>query len=231
MVNNKREKIYMQDWILLHTYRESSSDDQWYLEFAESLIPALKKSDMLQSFVFNDYKDLALVLTVYLEDAVAEGGCWHRFKNKYQHLYERSLPFYLPDPSLYYADEINREDVQFVIWSFLSSPQDKLGDDYIFIDPFAKELLDLAAEVYALMNQGFEEAPVTDAQSVDWLMDMGQLHIRRKEMPSFKVEDCTSPNSRKFLTHTGGYPLAYFKTYEELENFFINILGRRIIDA
>ncbi|MGL5262769.1 MAG: DUF3843 family protein [Bacteroides sp.] len=225
MARQNQDKIYMQDWLLLHTYRLASSDDQWYLSFAEQLIPLLKKSPLLTSFTCADYKDLALTLTLYLEDALAVKGGWHRFKSGIKELYGRILPFYKLDATTYYDDEINPEDVQFILWAFLSSPQDHLGDDYIFMDPYAKDLVNLAQLVYTKMDLLFEEAPVTEAQTIDWVMDMEQLLIKRKEMPSLRLEDCTSPNSKKVLQSTGGYPLVYFESYQELASYFVEVLG------
>ena len=176
-MKEKSSKIYMQDWLSLHTYPQSGPDDQWYLNFAQNLLPVLNKSELLKEFSSEEYKDLAVVLTVYLEDAVSEGGGWSRFREEIKRLYNCVLPFYTIDKDSYFEDEINVADIQFIIWSFLACPQDGIGDDYILIDPFDTELLQLAKDVYAVLDEAFEDAPVTEAESADWIMDMDQLRL------------------------------------------------------
>ena len=225
MAKSTTNKIYRQDWETLHTSRTSTADSKWYLQFAEDILPVLKASKLIESFTFDDYKDLALVLALYLEDAVSVSGGWHRFKVKYRSLYERELPFYTVTDANYYEDEINEVDVCVVIWTFLSVPQDKPGTDYLLIDPYSDELINLAKQVYTLMDRVFEEAPVSDGLSVDWVMDPVQLNAKRKTMPSVRLEECTSSNSKRVLKHTGGYPLVFIHTYQELTHFFISVLG------
>ena len=223
-MNNKSEKIYMQDWLSLHTYQQSSADDQWYLEFAQNLIPLLKKSSILQEFTFEEYKDLALLLTVYCEDAVSEGGGWMRFRNRIEELYQKKLPFYNIKKDEYFDSEINREDIQFVIWSFLSCPQDEIGDDYILMNPLDKELEQLSSSIFNLLDEAFEDAPVTEAESADWIMDMELLQRNAKAMPLITAEHCTSASAKKLLEFTKGYPLQFFASYDDLARFFVDIL-------
>lgn len=214
----------MQDWLSLHTYPQSGPDDQWYLNFAQNLLPVLNKSELLKEFSSEEYKDLAVVLTVYLEDAVSEGGGWSRFREEIKRLYNCVLPFYTIDKDSYFEDEINVADIQFIIWSFLACPQDGIGDDYILIDPFDTELLQLAKDVYAVLDEAFEDAPVTEAESADWIMDMDQLREKLKPVPSIDMEKISSASAKNMLTANDGYPLSFIASYKELVDFFINVL-------
>lgn len=218
------EKIYMQDWLSLHGYQQSSADDQWYLNFAQNLIPTLRESSILRDFSFDEYRDLALLLTVYFEDAVSVKGGWIRFRDQIKCLYNRMLPFYKVDLSSYYEDEINEDDIKFVIWSFLSCPQDGVGDDYIIIDPFDRGIILLAQNIYSQMDQSFEDAPVTKGESIDWIMDMDQLSRKIKEMPSIDIEHCKSVSAKRLLENSKGYPLQFFATYKDLARFFVDVL-------
>lgn len=223
-MKGKSSKIYMQDWLSLHTYAQSGSDDQWYLNFAQSLIPMLQKNELLKEFSNEEYKDLAVVIAVYLEDAVSEGGGWTRFRNEIKRLYQRVLPFYTVDNSSYFEDEINAVDLQFIIWSFLSCPQDGIGDDYILVDPFDADILRLADDVYAALDDVFEEAPITDGLSADWVMDMQQLKEKLKPVPSVDINKVSSASAKNMLIANDGYPLSFIKSYSELVEFFINVL-------
>lgn len=223
-MKDKSPKIYMQDWLYLHTYPQSGSDDQWYLNFAQSLIPIFKKSELLREFSDEEYKDLAVVCSVYFEDAVSEGGGWSRFRNEIKRLYDCMLPFYKVDSATYFEDEINVQDLQFIIWSFLSCPQDEMGDDYILVDPFDEELIALAATIFDALDEAFEDAPVTKGESADWIMDMDQLKETLKPVPSVDIDSCTSASAKHMLKAQEGYPLAFIETYQELTSFFIDVL-------
>ena len=214
----------MQDWLSLHTSPQSNADDAWYLSFAQHLVDKLQGSPLLADLTAEDYKDLALLLTVYLEDSVSENGGWCRFRSRMKELYQRPLPFYKVDADRYLEDEINCEDIQFLIWTFMAIPQDRIGDDYILFDPFDKQLIELAKQAYNWLDEAFEEAPVTDAKSTDWVMDASVMAQKLTALPSVNVADCSSDSAKRLLEHTGGYPLVFIDTYENLLTFLVDVL-------
>ena len=218
----KDSKIFMQEWLDLHTYQRNNSDDQWYLNLATKLLTVINEIESLNHLSAFLKKTLALSLAVYLEDGVSEGGGWNRFKAEFIRLYDKQLPFYMLDAT-YIVDEINVDDVQFILWSVLSLNEDAEGN-IEFVNPLELDLLMASDTLYGVLDGVFEEAPVTEAKSVDWIMDLDQLKRKPKALPTFDLKDCKSDSSRKFLTYTNGDPLQFFATYEEMKKFFIDVL-------
>ena len=214
----------MQDWLSLHTNPQSNADDAWYLNFAQNLVDKLQDSPLLADFTAEDYKDLALLFAVYLEDSISENGGWCRFRNRMKELYGKPLPFYTVQGDDYLEDEINLADIQFVIWSFMAIPQERIGDDYILFDPFDKQLLELAKQVYNWLDEVFEDAPVTEGMSNDWIMDASVLAQKMTSLPSVNIADCKSDSAKRLLEFTGGYPLMFIDTYDKLLAFLVDVL-------
>lgn len=63
-------------------------------------------------------KEICLYTAAYLEDVISELGLWRSFVNKHSELYGTALPFYTLTPD-YTKDEINEEDIRFIIWNTL----------------------------------------------------------------------------------------------------------------
>ncbi len=221
MANNT--KIYMQEWLNLHSYQRSTTDDQWYLDLSHQLLTTIHVDDLLADLHKNLKKQLALSLAVYLEDAIAQKGGWIRFKKELLRLYNRELPFYELDDSNYISDEINIEDIQFILWTIFSLNVDEDGNN-LFIDPFSKSLKRVATEIYETLDEKFEEAPVTAGLSLDWIMDLEQLNKKTRELPTSELGQCKSDSAKKFLTYTQGEPLQFFDSYTALKDFFVNVL-------
>ena len=115
----------MQAWLDAHGRAKVVNTDEWYLDFANQLLPLVAESYIYGGKEMEeDQKQVALTCALYLEDCVADGGNWRQFIHWHQANYGRCLPFYtLTDE--YLPDEINREDVVFLLWA-INSP---VGDD------------------------------------------------------------------------------------------------------
>lgn len=127
----KQQKIYMKAWLDAHGRAKAVDTDEWYLDFANQLLPLVA-----DSFIYGgreweeDQKRVALTCALYLEDCVADGGNWRQFIHWHRKSYGRYLPFYALTEE-YLPDEINREDVVFLLWA-INSP---VGDDFWSREP------------------------------------------------------------------------------------------------
>ena len=91
-----------------------------------------------------DQKRVALTCALYLEDCVADGGNWRQFIHWHRKSYGRYLPFYALTEE-YLPDEINREDIVFLLWA-INSP---VGDDFDGVEnPMDADLLEFADTLY-----------------------------------------------------------------------------------
>lgn len=212
----------MQEWLNLHSYQRSTEDDTWYLNLTLQLFEQIENNIHLAILSLDLKKRLALSLSLYLEDAVSEGGGWNRFKSELNRLYGKELPFYTLDDA-YVSDEINNEDIAFLVWSVLSLQTDENGE-HIFIDPLSSDINKIANELYQQLDLVFEEAPITDALTRDWVMPITQLKVKNRPLPSTDIEGCKSESAKKFLANTHGEPLQFFESYAALKKFFVEVL-------
>ena len=90
----KQGKIYMKAWLDLHGRAKVLATDHWYLEFANLLLPVISESYLYKSETQESQNQVTLMLTLYLEDCVTDGGNWRQFIRWHKRNYGRYLPFY-----------------------------------------------------------------------------------------------------------------------------------------
>lgn len=132
--------------------------DSDYTNFANVLLDVLRHAGVID-LSSNEYKEIAINLTLYYEDVMADIGIWRGFTDKVKELYGRYLPFYELKEDEYVRDEPNVEDVKFVIWNtFLTVrlPKGKLSN------PETPVIARLAEVAYGLMDEWFEEIPINE---------------------------------------------------------------------
>lgn len=214
-------KIFMKPWLTFHGRTKILSTDGWYLDFANKLFPILDASKFLPREV-EGKKHLAIVLTTYFEDCVGnDGRGWPHFTEMYHKRYGKYLPFYETSEG-YMPDEINREDICFLLWSSTSGI-DMFGLTRVE-DPFNKELLKLATDIFNFMNEYFEQAPITDLVSGDWVIEPEYMEIDQAPVPEIKPGDVLKPDVERFLEASRGNPLMFFLNYSELKPFLVEVL-------
>ena len=226
-------KIYRQAWMAARPRAPKSNADEWYVDFANRLLPLVRKSEYMKLLPEGEEEKVALYLTWYLEDCVNNIGGWNRFIWFHKQIYGRYLPFYtLTDE--YMADEVNLEDIQFILWSIADVVDEKRPKEPL--DPFLSSIVRFATEIYAVMEVEFEQAPITDFDTADWFPDMEfmvmdefdeDLFLDGDDFPKREKEDelalvpgeTYQPDLEKFLAASGGEQLMYFGDYDELHRF------------
>lgn len=154
-----RKRIYIKSWLELKPYNNQTMTDVYYLNLSNDIKKAITCNE--QSFILQKYLDkeemnlLACFLTSYFEDIISETNIWNSFIKIHSRLYGKQLPFYTLDD--YYEEEINFQDVTFLIWYFLNTIQaDK------FITPINDFIFSTAEKVMDLLDQAWEYAPVNE---------------------------------------------------------------------
>lgn len=217
----KLPKIYMKSWLDLHGRAKAVDTDPWYLDFANRLLSLIADSYLHKEGQAEIQCWVALFVTLYLEDGVADGGNWRQFIRWHKKSYGRYLPFYSLSEE-YLADEINVEDIALLLWS-LASPA---GEDYTWNeDPFDKDLLKFADLLYSHLDGVFEEAPISSHLAVDWFMETELMERKRTPLPVASPADQLSTNVERFLKASGGESLLFFDSYAALAVFFVQALG------
>lgn len=112
-----------------------------------------------------------------------------------------------------------------MLWTLKSHAALYEPDEYTLQDPYDKDLLALAQEVYTLMDEDFEKAPINEEpSSMLWVMGPDLLEMPLTPLPEITPETKLSKNAEYCLEYSGGKPLLYFATYKELCKFFVDVL-------
>ncbi|WP_300728099.1 DUF3843 family protein [uncultured Bacteroides sp.] len=204
-----KTKIYPNEWIQIHPYKSQQPSDSYFVALANRLYSTDKLTGMPEHF----RKKLCLYLAAYLEDVISGLGLWQSFIGEHKHLYGRPLPFY-PLSSDYMEDEINLEDVRFLIWNTWQ----KAHYEHPYINPMNEQIMKQAEDFYQILEEAYEEAPenemlnryfdsfkdITDAEhKLTWLF--GHTYLTEPAMQPY-IEQ-VKPTDR-YIIPTG--PLALF---------------------
>lgn len=210
----------MKAWLDAHGRMKAADTDAWYLDLANRLLSVVRESYLYGDTTAESQQQVALMLAMYLEDCVADGGNWRAFIRWHHQSYGRYLPFYtLTDD--YLPDEINREDIAFLFWG-INSP---VGDAYDSVEnPLDEDLLEFAAVVYELLDAVFESAPISDALAGDWMMETELMRKKRQPLPEAAPGDKLPVNVERFREASSGEPLMFFDSYAALKRFFVQSL-------
>ena len=152
----KKKRIYIQQWLDFKPYQNQTTTDGYFLQLSNEVKHAITTnihSLVLQSYLQPKEIDmLACFLTSYFEDLISETNLWNSFVNKHKELYNKQLPFYFLEE--YYEDEINLQDVSFLIWYFMNTIQEEK-----FIAPFNDFIIETAEKVMAIFDTAWDYAP------------------------------------------------------------------------
>jgi hypothetical protein len=141
------------DWLKYHPYTQPSSDDHYYLKLCNKLLKANIDEPLCRDLNWSEYKQLTCMLVCWFEDVISETNIWHSFTCEHKKLYGKYLPFYDTSDD-YFDDEINKQDIQFLIWHFFSM----LNENRLF-NPFNLQFRLLAEATFELFETEYETAP------------------------------------------------------------------------
>ena len=213
----------MQNWLDVNQRKKKTITDEWYLGFANRLQTLISNSvDGRSGRTDLLINNLPIKCAMYLQDVISQSGGWKAFSELYYSNYSAYLPFY-PIKAEYIQDEINKEDIAFIIWLLFTGNKEK-EEIAPIVDPFSPDLIELSGKVYTLMDEVFEEAPISDIPSPkNWVLpDIFDVHSTL--LPEIKAEQATNKDVKQSLLYNNDYPLLYFATYKELEKFLTETL-------
>ena len=157
-MTRKKERIYMYRWLLFHPYSTPAPSDFYYLRLCNETYNLLEENAFLESaglLTREEIKNLVCFLICYFEDVISGPGLWQAFTVQVKELYGTYLPLYNPDPDEYFPDEINIEDIYFLVWYFISMTQ----YNETIISPEALEWSDLSDRIFEILEREYELAP------------------------------------------------------------------------
>lgn len=159
-MTNKKQKIYSKDWMALHPYQGSARTDLYYTTVANKIYAIL--DDLLENEVpeedffyltEDEKKQLSCTLASYFEDIISQAGIFRAFTKEHKRMYNSPLPFFTCKE--YADDEINLEDVQFLIWHYFM----QLNYGQIPYSPETPLFALMAEKVMEILDEEYESAP------------------------------------------------------------------------
>lgn len=154
-----RHKIYMQQWLYFHPYEKPDETDYYYFNLCKKIHQIIESPKHYRLTGFLPDKSLTALscfLVCYFEDVISKTSIWQAFTNEHKKLYGKYLPFY--EYENYYPDEINPEDIYFLLWYFFSCT---LYDKSIFL-PVHENIISLGDDIYEILEEEYEYAPEND---------------------------------------------------------------------
>ena len=149
------KKIYIQDWLLLKPYQKQTATDNYYLRLSNDVKDTLMWDEQFftqRNMDENDINKLACFLTSYFEDIISGTNIWNAFVRKHKQLYKKHLPFFAPKD--YFEEEINVEDIHFLMWYFINSLQENT-----IIFPYHPQFRIISDRVMDIFEDAWEYAP------------------------------------------------------------------------
>ena len=129
--------------------------DNFYADLANKVFECIKNSGIADAFDEDKevMKDVAIHLTMYLEDLASEIGVWRAATTEFRKRYGSLLPFYeLGDD--YEEGFVNREDVRFLLWNEAQCYrgfESFINPENIGIEQVASEIFDLRLPISGFM--------------------------------------------------------------------------------
>lgn len=152
----KNIKIFPKDWLTLHPYKQSTPIDSYYTGIANRIYDIMKRTELINSFEDDEPKQIAIRLAAYFEDVISGLNIWRTFITTYKEMFGKYLPFYQPDDH-YYDDEVNYEDVRFLLWHYTQQYHGLRKSTFVNPDNPANETT--ARLVYQLFCDEWTTAP------------------------------------------------------------------------
>lgn len=150
-----KERIYIKQWLELKPYEKPTITDGYYLKLCNDIKKKLISNyyDILSEYFDAEFINiLSCFITSYFEDVISETNIWKSFVKTHQELYGKKLPFYETED--YYEDEINEQDIRFLIWYFFNTAQTEK-----FINPKDFFFFEMAVHVMEILDEAYEYAP------------------------------------------------------------------------
>lgn len=169
-----KDRIYIQDWLILKPYEKQVPSDLYYLKLSNKIkqdIMANKGSLALLIYLnMDDINLLSCFLASYFEDIVSETNLWNTFVKQHTKLYKKPLPFYNTDE--YFYEEINTKDVCFLTWYFINNIQKEK-----FITPANDFIFETGEIVMKVFEAAWEYAPENNYLKTFYTIDKNETNF------------------------------------------------------
>jgi len=152
------KKVLLNDWISYHPYQQADSCDLYYFDLCKKVHEIIEADSTIRKEFLSGAEAVSLtcLLVGYFEDVISQTRVWKTFTETHEALYHTPLPFYFPKE--YFEDEINQEDVFFLIWYYLSV----LYSGRKLFSPDSPAIKKLGNQIFETFEVEYEFAPEND---------------------------------------------------------------------
>lgn len=150
-----KDRIFIKKWLDLKPYDKQTLTDDYYLKLSNKLKKVLYSPGTYKLLMYIDKEEIDLLscfLASYFEDIISGTNIWNTFTNIHKQHYSKKLPFF--ETIDYLEDEINEQDISFLVWYFVNTIQ---RDRYI--SPFNVFFTQVASKVMEVLDEEYEYAP------------------------------------------------------------------------
>lgn len=159
IVMKKKGSIYIDTWLRLKPYDSHTNVDTYYLKVCNQVRDVVSPIPCVHELTsFGDKDDfldiLSCFLTSYLEDLVSETNHWNTFVRLFKKKYNKPLPFFDTKSDDYFEEEINIQDIQFLLYYFLS-----VEFPANIINPYDYFILEVSKKVMEIFEEAWEVCP------------------------------------------------------------------------
>lgn len=148
-------KISLLEWKVGHIWSISTPSDAYYTKLVNRIYDYLCFDTIDPRFTIFDLREIALSIGYYFEDVISDLGIWRTFVTLHKELYGSYLPFYEINEEEYLLDEINLEDVNFLLWLGVQQHCENT-----IVNPENPGLTALANQLYNFLDKEFDKAPI-----------------------------------------------------------------------
>jgi hypothetical protein len=152
------------EWSKKHPFNLSAISDIYYVNLANRIFKTLKNDKSLSKSGISSFvlKYSAMLSTLYFEDIISQTGLFNSFREIHTRMYGKKLPFIeIFDDYDYDYDDINPEDIQFLIWS-IAQEENIIQDTSQIINIENPVILYISLTIYDILDTQFENAPVNE---------------------------------------------------------------------
>lgn len=175
-------RIYRPDWQKTRPEGIISATDTYYVQLSNIILSIIQKKQVNNILSIQSQRRISINIAAYFEDVISGFGLWRAFINIHKNMFGKYLPFYKLNKRDYVEDEINVEDVQFIIWAELQR-FDIDNEVHRFLNPENPMIVLLAIEIYGLLDMEYEFAPANEAiYKLIHLMDFTDDIISTREL-------------------------------------------------
>lgn len=182
--------LYIKDWLAIHPYTQQQPTDRYFVELVNRLYDLCPLTDVPQMFK----KKLCLYTAAYFEDVISGLGLWQAFATKHTELYGNPLPFYTIQPD-YIKDEINEEDIRFIIWNTL----EKAPYRHPYTNPLDSNIEETGRLFFQILEDEYETAPSNDVLQDYFLSFESKREANHKLWWLFGHTYLTEPSVQEYI--------------------------------